>query len=200
MARRRTRCSEDGRSTPTHRQVRKQAATEGQDEESTKALDLTVPPPVQARIRPSNASVDHSRLNHATHRPQPIPAWLVDPPRPFADTQPPVVLGRTLGASRGILVQAEASSAESSAPRPLLRGMRSTMGPRGTYVCPSLGLSLPPGEQSWRRDTPAAAALMAHRRLPKRLGERFEADPRVGMVRNRRPSERHVQWCGGRAA
>jgi hypothetical protein len=57
-------------------------------------------------------------LNDANHRAQPIPAWLVDPPRAFPNTQLPVVLGLSSGASRDILRQAQAKSADSSSPRP----------------------------------------------------------------------------------
>ena len=135
---------------------------EGQGEDPPKALGLTIPPAALSRHK--------MRLNHANHRAQPIPAWLVDPLPAFQNTQLPVVLGRSSGASRDILGQAEAKSADSSSPRPLLRGLRSTMGPRGSSVRSSLGLSLPSGEPSWRSDTAAAAALMAHRGPPRSRG------------------------------
>lgn len=137
------------------------------------------------------------RLNHANHGAQPIPAWLVDPPRASAVTQPPVVLGRAPGASRGIRGQAEAGRAPSSPPRPLLRGMRSTMGPRGPYVRPCLGLSLPWEESSKRWNRPTAAGPMAHRG-PPRSGRTPPASGRE--LRGRSASHRGPRPTSVRAA
>jgi len=49
VARRRTRCSESLYAAPANLEVAKEAEGEGQDEEPTKALGLTIPPSVLAR-------------------------------------------------------------------------------------------------------------------------------------------------------
>jgi hypothetical protein len=49
VARRRARCAESLNAAPANLQVSKQAEGEGQDEEPTKALGLTIPPALLAR-------------------------------------------------------------------------------------------------------------------------------------------------------
>jgi hypothetical protein len=105
-------------------------------------------------------------------RGEPVPAWLVAPPRTPAAAEPPVVLGGAPRAARRLLGLAEARGGAARPPRALLRGMRSAVDPRRTYLCPAVGPSLPGNEAAGRRHGPAPAWLMAHRRSPRSNGAR----------------------------